>query len=80
MNASPTLERSTTDFQYDWDTYRLNDVEGMTRAIHEDGFALIPGVLSPEEIQDLRDAIDRLQPFGYDNGGPQAHYKCVFNR
>ena len=68
------------DFQYSQTTYRLDDVEGMTRAIHEDGFALIPGVLSAEEIQDLRAGIDRLQPFGYDNGGAQAHYKCVFNR
>ena len=49
-------------------------------SLHEDGFALVPGVLSPEEVAALRDAIDRLQPFGFDSTGTTEHYKCVFNR
>lgn len=52
----------------------------MTEAIHEDGFALIPGVLSPEEVKSYKDAIDRLQPFHFDSIGRTDHYKCVFNR
>ncbi|MGV3616408.1 MAG: phytanoyl-CoA dioxygenase family protein [Fimbriimonas sp.] len=52
----------------------------MTDAMHEEGFALIPGVLSPEEVQELRDAIDDLRPFGFDHMGATEHYKCVFNR
>jgi ectoine hydroxylase-related dioxygenase (phytanoyl-CoA dioxygenase family) len=68
------------DFAYRQRTFALDDVEGMTRAMHEDGFALIPGVLSPEEVQDCKAAIDRLKPFGYDHMGKTEHYKCVFNR
>jgi hypothetical protein len=71
---------ATESFSYAQKTHALDDIAGMHKALHEDGFALIPGVLSPEEISDLRDGIDRLQPFGFDQGGAQAHYKCVFNR
>jgi ectoine hydroxylase-related dioxygenase (phytanoyl-CoA dioxygenase family) len=52
----------------------------MTNALHEDGFALIPGVLAPEEVQAVRDAIDRLEPFHWDGVGKTDHFKCVFNR
>lgn len=68
------------DFKYLQRTFELDDIAGQTQAMHEDGFALIPGVLSPDEVGELREAIDRLQPFGFDKGGAQAHYKCVFNR
>jgi ectoine hydroxylase-related dioxygenase (phytanoyl-CoA dioxygenase family) len=61
-------------------TFALSDLEGMTNALHEDGFALIPGVLSSEEVQAAKDAIDRLKPFGYDHVAATEHYKCVFNR
>ncbi len=71
---------ATEAFTYAQKTFSLDDTAGMYEAIHEDGFALIPNVLSSEEIADLRDGIDRLQPFGFDKGGAQAHYKCVFNR
>lgn len=67
-------------FQYRQKTFALDDVAGMTDALHEDGFALVPGVLSPEEVQACRDAIDRLRPFGNDHMGLTEHYKCVFNR
>ena len=70
----------TTTSAYRQKTFALDDLEGMTQAMHEDGFALIPGVLSPEEVQQARDAIDRLKPFGFDHTGVNEHYKCVFNR
>jgi hypothetical protein len=68
------------DFTYLQKTFAIDDVEGMTNALHEDGFALVPGVLSREEVKACRDAIDRLRPFGYDHMGTNEHYKCVFNR
>lgn len=52
----------------------------MTNALHEDGFALVPGVLNPSEVAAMRAAIDRLKPFGYDKISLTEHYKCVFNR
>lgn len=73
---------NSTEFSYRQKTFALNDTAGMTQALHDDGFALIPGVLSPAEVETLRGAIDRLQPFGFDKGAGQVseHYKCVFNR
>lgn len=50
-------------------------------ALHRDGFALLPGVLPPARIAELRAAIDRLTPIGLDYEGLlDDHYKCVFNR
>lgn len=69
-----------SDFTYRQKTFELSDLEGMTNALHEDGFALVPGVLSKEEVQNVRDSIDRLQPFGFDHKSVNEHYKCVFNR
>jgi len=75
------MNSTETAFVYRQKTHPLADTEGMTRAIHEDGFALIPGVLSRQEVNDVRAAIDRLRPFGFDGaGGVTDHYKCVFNR
>ena len=68
------------DFQYQQPTYSLDQTEAMTKAIHDDGFALIPNVLSTEEIAEIREAIDRLKPFGFDHSKVNEHYKCVFNR
>ncbi len=80
--VSPTapVVRPNADFAYRQRTFALDDLEGMTKALHEDGFALIPGVLSAEEIQQTRAALDRLKPFGLDGFGKTEHYKCVFNR
>ena len=36
-------------FAYRQKTFKADDVAGMTQAMHEDGFALVPGVLTPEE-------------------------------
>ena len=73
-----TIEKPFTYLQK---TFTLDQVDEMTEALHEDGFALVPGVLSPGEVERMRRAIDRLEPFGFDRVSPlQEHYKCVFNR
>ena len=76
-----TLEKPAETFQYLQKTFAIHQVDEMTAALHEDGFALVPGVLSESEVLALREATDRLQPFGFDHVSPlQEHYKCVFNR
>lgn len=40
-----------SDFNYLQKTFTLDDVVGMTEALHDDGFALIPGVLSLDEVK-----------------------------
>jgi hypothetical protein len=77
VNAPAT---AAPGFRYLQPTYRLDDTAGQARALEEDGFALIPGVLSPEEVSATRAAIDRCRPFGFDGQGVNDHYKCVFNR
>jgi hypothetical protein len=49
-------------------------------AMHEDGFALISGVLTQGEVDDARRKIDDLDPIYWDFTGPTDHYKNVFNR
>ncbi|HEX8552936.1 MAG TPA: phytanoyl-CoA dioxygenase family protein [Abditibacteriaceae bacterium] len=61
-------------------TFALDDTAGQLQALHDDGFALIPGVLNAEEVVAARAAIDNLTPSGFDRQGPTDHYKCVFNR
>ena len=68
------------EFHYLQKTFALDDVEGRTNALHDDGFALIPGVLLAHEVQAVRNAIDRLEPFHWDAVGETHHFKCVFNR
>ena len=70
----------STDFDYKQKTFSLSQTTEMAQALHNDGFALIPGVLNTQEVQDVRDAIDNLRPFGFDGQGKTDHYKCVFNR
>ncbi len=51
------------------------------RALHEQGFALLPRVIDAARIAELRTAIDRLEPVHWDYQGlVDDHYKCVFNR
>jgi len=79
MNAAAVSE----PFTYRQKTLALNDIEGATNAMHEDGYALIPNVLNTEEVTAARAAIDRLQPFGLDGSSWSElndHFKCVFNR
>ena len=75
--STAQLDAPITYRQKTWD---IDDTAGMAKAIHEDGFALIPGVLSADECATLRDSIDRLRPFGFDKLGVTDHFKCVFNR
>jgi ectoine hydroxylase-related dioxygenase (phytanoyl-CoA dioxygenase family) len=70
-------------FAYRQRTVALDDREGQVRAMDEDGFVLVPGALSPDEVAATRAALDRLQHFGLDakwNNGGKWHFKCVFNR
>lgn len=61
-----------------WDRF---DTAGMAEALDTDGFVFIPGVLTDDEVQATRAAIDRLRPFGFDRTRDGLdHYKCVFNR
>ncbi len=70
-----------THFAYRQPTFALEDTTGQARALHDDGFALVPGVLGADECAAARAAIDHLEPFGFDHKGPlQEHFKCVFNR
>ncbi|NUT87081.1 dioxygenase [Pseudomonas corrugata] len=50
------------------------------RALHQDGFVLLPAVLNAAQVGALRQAIDQLRPQHWDYSGVIDHYKCVFNR
>ena len=78
QNESGTTE--TAGFAYKQKTFRPDETEAMTKALHDDGFALMTNVLSPDEVAETKAAIDRLRPFGLDKVGKTDHYKCVFNR
>jgi ectoine hydroxylase-related dioxygenase (phytanoyl-CoA dioxygenase family) len=70
-----------SEFAYRQPTFAVDDVAGMTQSLHEEGYALVPGVLNAEEVANMRAAVDRLEPFGFDHRSAlQEHYKCVFNR
>ena len=72
--------RQNGDFPYQQKTFRPDETAKMTQALHDDGFALMTGVLSPDEVETIKAAIDNLKPFGFDKQGLTDHYKCVFNR
>ncbi len=77
---------SETPFAYRQRAFAPTDTAAMIKAVEqEDGFALIPGVLSHEQVVATRKAIDDLRPFHFDGqakpgGNTVDHYKCVFNR
>lgn len=56
----------------------------IARSLEEDGYALIPGVLTDAEVTEARRRIDDLTHFGFDRASDQGrgkdHWKCVFNR
>jgi hypothetical protein len=70
------------DFKHLQPTFAINDTEGQLKALREDGFALIPNVISREQVEQTKAEIDRLKAFGFDsdNVGKGSHFKCVFNR
>lgn len=61
-------------------TYSIDAVMQMRAAMDIDGFALIPGVLSSDEVTAARQMIDQLKPIYWDFQGLTDHYKNVFNR
>lgn len=67
-------------FTYLQKTFTRDQAAEMTEALHTDGFALVPGVLTAEECAQARTKTDELKPFGFDHEGISDHYKCVFNR
>ncbi len=51
------------------------------RAMQTQGFVLLRGILQTQQIEDVRAAIDSLEPIHWDYQGlVDDHYKCVFNR
>ncbi|WP_137974881.1 phytanoyl-CoA dioxygenase family protein [Pseudomonas sp. F(2018)] len=50
------------------------------QSLHQQGFALLRGVLDSRQLAELRAATDALQPQHWDYTGLVDHYKCVFNR
>jgi hypothetical protein len=67
-------------FAYRQPTFARHDTLGQHQALRDDGFALIPGVLTAAEAAEARRRIDDLTPFHWDHVGVTDHYKCVFNR
>src|SRR5262249_21658838 len=60
--------------------YSPQETVRILEAMHEDGFALISGVLAPGEVDNARRKIDGLEPIYWDFTGATDHYKNVFNR
>ncbi|MDF3934197.1 phytanoyl-CoA dioxygenase family protein [Pseudomonas citronellolis] len=50
------------------------------RALHDDGYLLLPGLLDAAQVAEVRGLIDALRPLHWDYEGLVDHYKCVFNR
>lgn len=71
----------TMAFRYDHPTFSRDDVPGQLRALHQDGYVLIPGALTESQVRWARAAIDALVPVHWDYSSlVDDHYKCVFNR
>lgn len=60
--------------------YNVFETQKIQQAMHDDGFALIRGVLEGDEIALARRKIDELTPVDWDFVGQTDHYKNVFNR
>ncbi|MBT8767989.1 phytanoyl-CoA dioxygenase family protein [Metapseudomonas boanensis] len=57
------------------------DIAQHLKALHTQGFTLLPGILDTQQVKALRLAIDQLQPIHWDYIGLlDDHFKCVFNR
>lgn len=65
-------------------TYDPSDVAGMIKGMEEDGYIVIPGLMSRAEVAQMHRRIDELTPFCYDRKSTDQtgidHFKCVFNR
>lgn len=74
------MQSKSTPKVYRQPIYDMEDTAGQANALHNDGFALIPGVLNSEQCSWARNAIDDMHAFHWDVEGIVDHYKCVFNR
>lgn len=70
----------TDSFNYRQKTHSLHATVEQLKDLHEEGFVLIPNVLSKELVESAREHIDQLKPFGFDRLGNTDHFKNVFNR
>ncbi|MBI1337846.1 MAG: dioxygenase [Phycisphaera sp.] len=62
---------------------KTSDVDGIVRALQDDGAAFMPGAISPELAARACKKIDELEHQEGDDHGARGlldHYKCVFNR
>lgn len=76
-SASPTANKSALSV-----TDRHN-CDGIVRGLEDDGYAFMPGVLTPQQCAEVRTAIDNLDFPEYDGNGKGVgidHHKVVFNR
>jgi hypothetical protein len=81
MSTAACLPHEVPGHTYLQRTFKPDETAAMAKAVADDGFALIPGVLSAAEVAEARREIDRLKPFHFDRqDGKCDHYKCVFNR
>src|SRR5262249_48997343 len=76
----PAMPGTDRQFAYRQKTYTHHDIEGMTRGVEEDGFALVPRVLSTDEVEAACEHIDQLKPIHWDRLGPTDHFKNVLNQ
>lgn len=76
------MHRAQDEIVYKQKTFAIEDVQGMAQAVEDDGFALIPAVLSADKVEECRARIDRLKPIHWDRRdvGPTDHFKNVFNQ
>lgn len=59
------------------------DTDGIVRGLEQEGYAFMPGILTPEQCAEMRTKIDQLDfPEGDGNGQGKGidHHKVVFNR
>ncbi len=80
MFWTKTMPRTPKAVYQQLPTYAPGETDRMLEAMHEDGFVLVRGVLTPVEVQAARQKIDALRPLPWDFTGPTDHYKNVFNR
>jgi len=56
------------------------DMEAIRRKLDEDGYCVIPGALSPEDLQVVRDALDRILADDDANGVAQRYGPTLSNQ
>ena len=60
-----------------------SDVQATVKAVHDDGLAFFPNLISADKAKEVCGKIDELTHLEHDgraNGNGIDHYKCVFNR